>query len=187
MSAIKKGHTQAGCRFPPLPFACFISTPFLFFSSGSLKRSGVHIWIRAQQLPDGGGGSAAIRRPQLCSLHSCGCSDFNHPQDSFCLSTTLKTRSLGQIFVNESREMFDSILVWGNGGVCDPVSFMLHCAGAICSHWVVGEACVRDFNYCCLNVYAPVPTNWDSCCCVFVEWKKHRCRMSGVSESLEYF
>lgn len=159
MSAIKKGHTQAGCRFPPLLFACFISTPFLFFSSVSLKRSGVHIWIRAQQLPDGGGGSAAIRRPQLGSLHSCGCSDFNHPQDSFCLSTTLKTLSLGQIFVNESREMFDSILV---GGGLWSSQFELYCA--ICSHWVVGEARVRDFNYCCLNVYAPVPTNWDSCC-----------------------
>lgn len=178
MSAIKKGHTQAGCRFPPLPFACFISTPFLFFSSGSLKRSGVHIWIRAQQLPDGGGGSAAIRRPQLCSLHSCGCSDFNHPQDSFSW-TNLCER--GQ------RNVWQHFGVGVRGGVCDPVSFMLHCAGAICSHWVVGEACVRDFNYCCLNVYAPVPTNWDSCCCVFVEWKKLRCHMSGVSESLEYF
>lgn len=139
MSAIKKGHTQAGCWCPPLPFACFISTPFLFFSSGSLKRSGVHIWIRAQQLPDGGGGSAAIRSPQLGSLHSCGCSDFNHPQDSFCLSTTLKTRSLG--------EKFDSILVWGHGGGGGSVIQSVLCctarARSALTEWWGGSVCER--------------------------------------------
>lgn len=159
MSAIKKGHTQAGCRFPPLLFACFISTPFLFFSSVSLKRSGVHIWIRAQQLPDGGGGSAAIRRPQLGSLHSCGCSDFNLSVSQplsrlFLLDKSLWTRA------EKCLTAFWWWWWWG-GGLWSS-QFELYCA--ICSHWVVGEVRVRDFNYCCLNVYAPVPMNWDPCC-----------------------
>lgn len=99
MSSVRSG-APAGCRFSQVLLACcccFFKEWFLFSSSQSLKRSGLHIWIRAQQLPDGGGGSAESQRPQLGSqlgsLHSCGSSDSNLSHGSVPLSsrTELKT------------------------------------------------------------------------------------------------
>lgn len=123
-----------------------ISTPFLFFSSVSLKGSGVHIWLRAQQLPDEGGGSAARERPQFGSPHSCGYSDFNRFWDSsssYMQSISGKT-SLTEANLCESKHT-NAHQLRAFGG-CDPVSFAL--LEYKCHLYSSREACVRKFHYC---------------------------------------